>query len=82
MSRASASGAGMAGLVADLARPYRAWHRLHTIRGADSIIVLHDGIVVEQGRHEELLARGRIYADLYMAKPAAPAESEVAWHAP
>jgi len=40
-------------------------HRLTTIRRADTIIVLHDGVVAEQGTHEELLARSGIYADLY-----------------
>jgi ABC-type multidrug transport system fused ATPase/permease subunit len=43
-------------------------HRLNTIRDADQIIVLHGGIVAEQGTHDELLALGGIYADLYRAK--------------
>jgi len=43
-------------------------HRLNTIRGADTIIVLHGGIVAEQGTHEELLARSGIYAELYATK--------------
>jgi len=43
-------------------------HRLNTIRGADTIIVLHRGIVAEQGTHEELLARSGIYAELYATK--------------
>jgi len=43
-------------------------HRLSTIRHADLILAMDDGRVVEQGTHEELVARGGLYAELVAAQ--------------
>jgi subfamily B ATP-binding cassette protein MsbA len=56
-------------------------HRLSTIRDADKIVVLSGGIVAEEGSHDELVARGGVYAELYRIQfnaPAAPVTSAVA----
>ena len=42
-------------------------HRLSTIRGADLILVMKDGHIIEQGTHDELLAAGGFYYELYNA---------------
>ena len=40
-------------------------HRLSTIRSADKILVMRDGRIIEQGKHEELLEKGGFYSKLY-----------------
>jgi len=49
-------------------------HRLSTIQGMDTILVLHKGVLREQGTHQELLAKRGIYYRLYQLqfKDAAP----------
>jgi ABC-type multidrug transport system fused ATPase/permease subunit len=50
-------------------------HRLSTIRDADKIVVFKDGVVAEEGPHEELLKLGGVYAELYRIQFGTPAES-------
>jgi ATP-binding cassette subfamily B protein len=51
-------------------------HRLSTIRGADTILVMEDGQIVEQGNHEELLSRDGAYFRLYSSQFAGAAVDE------
>ena len=44
-------------------------HRLSTLHGAHKIVVLHKGVVAEQGSHDDLLARNGVYASLYRVGP-------------
>jgi ABC-type multidrug transport system fused ATPase/permease subunit len=46
-------------------------HRLSTVRDADCIYVLNKGVLSESGRHEELLNRGGLYAELVQTQLAA-----------
>ena len=50
-------------------------HRLSTIRDADMILVMKDGDIIEQGRHEELLVKNGFYAELYNSQFADAAAS-------
>jgi ATP-binding cassette, subfamily B, bacterial len=53
-------------------------HRLSTVRNADQIVVLDRGRIVERGRHEELVAAGGLYSELYRTQfdtPSTPAQT-------
>ena len=49
-------------------------HRLSTVRNADLIVVMDKGRIVEQGNHEQLLARGGLYTQLVRASQNNPME--------
>ena len=51
-------------------------HRLSTVRGADQILVVVDGRIVERGKHHALLAQGGVYADLYNTQFAPEAQQD------
>jgi ATP-binding cassette subfamily B protein len=53
-------------------------HRLSTVRGADQILVVVDGRIVQRGKHHDLLAEGGVYADLYNTQFAPAADKDVA----
>jgi ABC-type multidrug transport system fused ATPase/permease subunit len=54
-------------------------HRLNTLIDADKIIVLKDGVVVEEGSHQSLIARGGVFARLHRAQqPAGPSHAATA----
>ena len=53
-------------------------HRLSTVRDADQILVMDDGRIVERGTHDELVAAGGLYAELYHTQFAVPDSPPVA----
>ena len=54
-------------------------HRLSTVRRADQILVVDEGAIVERGTHDELLARGGVYADLYRTQFAEDGPARHGW---
>ncbi len=56
-------------------------HRLSTVRNADLIVVMDKGRIVEQGSHDQLVARGGLYAQLLAASQATPTRQELPYEA-
>jgi ATP-binding cassette subfamily B protein len=54
-------------------------HRLATVREASRILVVHKGEIREEGRHDELMARQGLYADLYRLQFASSAEASLSF---
>ena len=52
-------------------------HRLSTVQRCDHIVVMSNGVVVEQGTHAQLLRAGRVYADMWAAQVQAEEETEL-----
>jgi subfamily B ATP-binding cassette protein MsbA len=52
-------------------------HRLSTIRDAHKIIVLKDGVVAEEGTHDELVAKNGVYAELHRIQAGATPPADV-----
>ena len=52
-------------VILSAVQPETIAHRLSTIKSADLILVIKDGNIIEQGNHEELLAKNGFYANLY-----------------
>jgi ATP-binding cassette, subfamily B, bacterial len=57
-------------------------HRLSTVRNADQILVVDDGRIVQRGRHDELIAAGGLYAELYHTQFERQADDETSLVAP
>ena len=61
-------------VILSAVQPETIAHRLSTIKSADLILVIKDGNIIEQGNHEELMAKGGFYEELYNSQFADSAE--------